>query len=270
MKNIFTKYEGRADFSSAHFSDFLKKFKEGVVSWHDFIPLGDESECDSIIIEVNVTGASQPKRLRIGNSKLYMLKNEAVLNPHCGFSQTDIFNILKAIANEKPNWFNRLSDFMVYETSIDYSMEVVKVVSIYCETAEDAKQTLVEIKRIGDLVNKNSEIFHRWNSAFSNKSDKGLAIDVFGSYLKNILAMNANKNKTVYTGGEGKTPYHYFHQIANAESFERLEEDLQLYNINISLMLYGFEEFFYISQPSDFDFKKIDLSNNVLVRVSVG
>lgn len=268
MNKIFTAYEQKNDYNSNAYSHFFEAIENGTADWNEFLPAPLKSVDEAIILRVKCKGEADFKTLRQPNTRLYMLKNEMDLGAFYGFTCTDLFNVLKAVAHEKHNWFGRAVAFTTYTNEVNGSR--IKMVELVAMDMAALKEILLEISKLSDQLAKTNSLMQRWTDALANKNTKNQVFSRMGSYLTHVARMEGvslyNKHGIK---GEGKTRYHYFHLVTSSQSFEELLNKTIVFNLDMDGLMYGFEEFYMTYEHGDVNFKKSNLSELVARNVFI-
>lgn len=241
LHTVFKTFETKHTYDNVAYKNFIKDLSRDDAVWTEFLPTPLNCITESVIIRTKMQGTDKWVTFNVPNSRLYMLKNEIRYGGHYGFAFTDFFNAMKAIYHTK-SWFPLESDFKVYGVKMQ-EQDHLRVIDYTYRSEEELQAFLQQILVVANLFGHTNKLMARWKSSMDEKPKKQKVMKSFGEYAKTSLLLNGVHHET-YEEGEGRTQYHFFNVIEQAESFGDFKRRLSVYNLGFEQMANNFEAYY--------------------------
>lgn len=243
MKNtIFKTFENKDTYNAQAYSKFIDDLAKSNANWDEFFPAPLENTTDIVLVRMKKFGDDAYEVFRLPNTRLYMLKNETRHGAHAGFAYTDFFNVMKTIYHSA-DWFTAESNFKVYPVTTENN-DQQKVMDYIYKDDLDKADFLKMMFNLASAFGKTNQLMVRWSRLLKGKTNKQLVMQRFGSYTQIPLSLNG-VNSESFTEGEGKTDYHFFHQIEKAKNLQDFKKLLTVYNLKFEVLMNCFERFIF-------------------------
>ena len=237
----FKTFENKHIYNNDAYRQFITDLNQEDAVWTEFLPTPLPCTTESVLIRTKLLGSDEWDTFKVPNSRLYMLKNEIRYGFQYGFAYTDFFNAMKTIYHTK-QWFPAESNFKVYGVKMEHQ-DFLRVIDYTYRTKEEQQMFLQQILIVASLFGHTNKLMARWETTVSKKPSKQKVMKRFNDYSKTFLILN-NVNPATYQEGEGKTPYHFFNTIEQADSFSDLKRRLSVYNLGFEQMTNNFLAFY--------------------------
>lgn len=245
----FKTFENKHLYDAAGYEKFISELKCGEALWTDFLPTPVANTTNSIILRMKMLGSSTYETIKIPNLRLYTLKNEIRYGLQYGFACTNFFQAMKTISHTK-QWFSEENAFKAYRVNME-NQDDHNVIDYVYKNESDRLNFLKVFLACATLFGNTNKLMHRWSASMVNKPSKTLIMNRFADYSRVFLILNG-VNSQDYVEGEGKTEYHFFHNvIEQAQNIEDFKCRLSSYNLRFEQLLNGFELFFATFNQQD-------------------
>lgn len=231
-KPTFITSKDLTQYDSHAYTAFMMKLRKKEADWNEFLPSTAAFDIGSIVFKYKLAGAENFDVKYIGNPYLYTLKNEFNSGYCYGFAITDLFSTFLEIADK----FFKDDQLRVYKQNIS-TLEEIKVIEFTEQVSGDLQEFVKTLKAIGSKFSRTEEIIKNWNVVLEGRNLQDL-MHRFSLYTNALLEEEIKTNKI------SDTPYHWYRQLKNSNTYSEVAESLAVYNINFEKLIAGFEQFF--------------------------